>query len=100
VTIRIPALRPGTASNVLGAVGLVGIVVSIGMLAGWPWAMLAGGIVAIALALIAQNAQTVDDAAHRLLNEPMRPAPAGAPNLEGAPFVPAKQFARASHATT
>lgn len=100
--VRIPALRPGVASNALGVAGLVGLVVSIGGLAGWPWAVLTAAVFAIALAVIAQNAQAADgadEATRRLLHEPMRPPPAGAPNLQGASFFPAKQFAHADSTT-
>jgi hypothetical protein len=54
VTIRIPVPSGILASNLLGVVGLLAIVVAIGALAGWPWALLAGGVFAVALTALAQ----------------------------------------------
>lgn len=54
VTIRIPAPSSMLVANLLGVLGLIGVVVAIGGLAGWWWALLAGGVFAVGLAVIAQ----------------------------------------------
>lgn len=54
VRIPLPRITPGTATNLLGVAGLVAIVVSIGMLAGLAWAVMAAGICAVLLTVIAQ----------------------------------------------
>lgn len=54
VTIKIPALPRGMFSNLLGLVGLVAVVVSVGGLTGnWWWSMLAAGVVSVGLSYIA-----------------------------------------------
>jgi hypothetical protein len=55
VTIRIPALPAGLLSNLLGLLGLVAVVAAAGGLTGnWWWSVLAGGVVATSLSVIAQ----------------------------------------------
>lgn len=55
VTVRIPAPSATAATNLLGLVGLVAVVVAIGGLAGAWWAVLAAGVVAVGLSVLAQN---------------------------------------------
>lgn len=59
IRLRVPAPSGVLASNLLGVVGLVLIVAAVGMLAGTGWATLAAGIIATALALVAQYAEPV-----------------------------------------
>lgn len=54
VTIRIPALPRGLFTNLLGVAGLVAVVVAIGALTDWRWALLAAGVFAVALHVVAQ----------------------------------------------
>lgn len=54
VTIRIPAPSSMLMANLLGVLGLAGVVVAIGGLAGWWWALLAAGTLLAGLAVIAQ----------------------------------------------
>lgn len=75
VTIRVPAPPPGLLANLLGLAGLVAIIVAIGALTSWPWALLAAGVFAVALAWLAsvqQQAPAVRSAA------PVRPIRSGA----------------------
>lgn len=57
ITLTIPTVQaPQLASNVLGAAGLIGLVIAIGALAGnWWWSLLAGSLVAIGLAWVANT---------------------------------------------
>lgn len=56
VTIRIPALPAGLPSNLLGLAGLVAVVVAVGGLThNWWWSILAGGVAAVALSVIAAH---------------------------------------------
>ena len=52
IRIRVPHPSSTLVNNVLGVLGLIAIVVAIGGLAGWLWALLAGGIFAVTLCLI------------------------------------------------
>jgi hypothetical protein len=54
LTFRIPAPSSMLSINLLGAFGLLGLVVSIGGLSGnWWWSGLLGGAVCVALSVIA-----------------------------------------------
>lgn len=53
VTIRIPALPRGLFTNLLGVAGLVAIVVAIGALTDWRWALLSSGVFAVVLHVVA-----------------------------------------------
>lgn len=54
-TIHVPTPSPSTVTNLLGLAGLVAIVVAVGLLASWPWALLAAGVAAVSLSVLAQN---------------------------------------------
>ena len=95
MTIRIPIPSSMLVSNLLGVAGLAAVVVAIGLLAGFPWALLAAGVISVGLCALAQNAGDDDPqrdraaAVHQLLHTP--PAPAGGrPDLNGAVFEPAR----------
>lgn len=53
VTIRIPAPSSMLVANLLGVLGLIAVVVSVGGLLGVWWAVLAGGLFAVGLSVIA-----------------------------------------------
>lgn len=55
VTIRIPAPSSESVTNILGAASLLAIIVAIGLLTDWRWALLSGGVIGAGLALLAQN---------------------------------------------
>lgn len=55
LTIRIPAPSSTLVTSLLGFSGLVAIVVAVGMLAGFAWALLGAGVITVALCFIAQN---------------------------------------------
>lgn len=55
ITIRIPGPSSVLAVNLLGVVGLVAVVLAIGGLAGAWWAVLAGGVAALGLSVIAST---------------------------------------------
>ncbi len=55
VTIRIPVPRGQAATNLLGALGLLAVIVAIGGLAGAWWAVLAAGVLSVGLAALAQT---------------------------------------------
>jgi len=57
MTIRIPLPSSMLISNLAGLAGLVAIVVAIGMLAGFAWALLAAGLIAVGICALAQNAR-------------------------------------------
>ncbi len=76
ITVPTPAAGGLLASNLLGAAGLIGLVVAVGALAGnWWWSVLVGSVLSVALAYVGMlHAQ----AAAR----PQAPAePAGRPQL-------------------
>lgn len=73
VRFHIPAPSSMLISNLLGVLGLVAVVVAVGMLASFAWALLAAGIIATGLCVLAQNA------ARPAVNAA---APAGAPPLK------------------
>lgn len=54
ITVSIPSVQaPTVASNLLGVAGLLGLVVSVGALAGsWWWSVLTGSLVAIGLSYV------------------------------------------------
>lgn len=56
VTIRIPVPSSMLVSNLVGLLGLVAVVVAVGLLAGFAWALLGAGVIAVALCALAQNA--------------------------------------------
>jgi hypothetical protein len=67
VTIRIPALPPGLLSNLVGLLGLVAIIVAIGALTSWPWALMSAGLFAVTLSALAGARQAASSAPVRSL---------------------------------
>lgn len=58
VRIRVPRVPAGLGSNLLGLAGLIAVAAALGGLLGnWWVSALAGGVFAVALAALAQNAQ-------------------------------------------
>ncbi len=55
VTVRVPTPSANAITNVLGALGLIAIVVAIGALTDWRWGLLAAGVFATALCVLAQT---------------------------------------------
>ncbi|MGC5664938.1 hypothetical protein ACN261_31610 [Micromonospora sp. WMMD723] len=57
ITVSVPSVQaPMLVSNLLGVAGLLGLVVAVGALAGsWWWSVLAGSLIAIALAWVAHT---------------------------------------------
>ncbi|MGH3978097.1 MAG: hypothetical protein ACRDRZ_03685 [Pseudonocardiaceae bacterium] len=55
ITIKIPAPTSVLAMNLLGALGLVAIVVAVAGLAGVWWAVLTGGVALVGLSVIAST---------------------------------------------
>jgi hypothetical protein len=64
ISVTIPDVRaPRAVSNLLGLVGLLGVVVSVGALAGsWWWSTLVGSVVCVALAWVAHTHAEADAA--------------------------------------
>jgi hypothetical protein len=57
VRVPLPRITPGALTNLLGVAGLIAIVVAVGMLAGAAWAVLAAGLMAVGLTVLAQLGQ-------------------------------------------
>jgi len=57
VDVRIPLPSSTAVTNLLGALGLVAIVIAVGLLAGFAWALLGAGVAGVALSVLAQTAQ-------------------------------------------
>ncbi|SCL15080.1 hypothetical protein [Micromonospora inyonensis] len=66
ITVSIPSVQaPTLVSNLLGVAGLLGLIVSVGALAGsWWWSTLTGSLVAIGLAYVT-HAHTQAEAARQ-----------------------------------
>lgn len=56
VSFTIPAPSSMLVSNLLGVLGLVAVIVAVGLLAGFAWALLGAGVACVALCALAQNA--------------------------------------------
>ncbi len=71
VTVRIPAPSATAVTNLLGALGLLGLIVALGALTSWPWALGLASLFAVGLSVLAQTrtaaAQAVQDAPTREL---------------------------------
>ncbi|GAB3429857.1 hypothetical protein [Actinophytocola sediminis] len=52
IRIRVPHPSSALLNNMLGALGLVAMVIAVGGLAGWLWGLLASGIVAVTISLV------------------------------------------------
>lgn len=74
VTIRIPAPSSEMVTNILGALSLLAIVVAVGLLTDFRWALLAAGSIGTAIALAAQNAKPVAPAEVRQIGDARRKA--------------------------
>ena len=73
ISIRLPRLTLGTASNVIGLLGLAAVAVAVGGLTGtWWWSLLVGGVAAVGVAYLTGQAATDDGQAE------LRPATAPA----------------------
>lgn len=59
IRIPLPRLSGLGVSNVVGLGGLVAVVVAVGLLAGWPWALLLGGVLAVSLSALVQSQSAV-----------------------------------------
>lgn len=56
VTIRIPVPSSTTLLNWVGLAGLIAIVAAVGLLTDWRWSLLAAGVIAVGITMLAQNA--------------------------------------------
>lgn len=56
VRFRIPMPSSMLVTNVLGVLGLVAVIVAVGLLTSFAWALLTCGLVAVGLCALAQNA--------------------------------------------
>jgi hypothetical protein len=66
IKIRLPRIPSGGLANIVGLLGLLGIVLAIGGLTGnWWWSILSGGVFATALAYVAQTHLEAERAAAR-----------------------------------
>jgi hypothetical protein len=54
IRIRLPRLGTADVSNLLGLAGLVSLVVAIGSLTDWRWALLATSVILLGLSWVAQ----------------------------------------------
>lgn len=74
IRIRLPKVAAGAVSNLVGLLGLLGIVVAVGGLTGniW-WAVLTGGVMAVGLAWIAQTQAEAGEKATPLTVAAARP---------------------------
>lgn len=62
VSFYVPRPSSMLVSNLLGVLGLLAVIAAVGLLAGWPWALLAAGGVCVGLSALAQNAGAAADA--------------------------------------
>lgn len=60
IKIRLPRIPSGGLSNIVGLLGLLGIVLAVGGLTGnWWWSVLTAGVFGVALAYVAQTHDAV-----------------------------------------
>lgn len=63
IRIPVPRLPRGLVANLVGLLGLLGVVLAVGGLTGnWWWSVLAGGLVAVGLSYVAQMHAAAEDA--------------------------------------
>jgi hypothetical protein len=56
IKIRLPRIPAGGMANIVGLLGLVGVVLAVGGLTGnWWWSLLTAGLVATGMAYVAQT---------------------------------------------
>jgi len=56
IRIAVPRLPSGLAANLIGLLGLIGVALAVGGLAGnWWWSVLVGGVFAVGLSYVAQT---------------------------------------------
>jgi hypothetical protein len=70
IRIAVPRLPSGLAANIIGLLGLLGIVLAVGGLTGnWWWSVLTGGLISVGLSYVAQThaAAEVEPAKPRLV---------------------------------
>jgi hypothetical protein len=61
IRIAVPRLPQGLVANLIGLAGLIAMVLAVGGLTGnWWWSVLAGGLVAFGLAMVAQLQATAE----------------------------------------
>jgi hypothetical protein len=60
ITVRIPLPSGVLWTNLLGLFGLAAIVLAVGALTDWRWAMLTAGLIAVGLAALAQAGQPAE----------------------------------------
>jgi hypothetical protein len=71
IRINVPRIPSGLFANLIGLAGLVAVVLAVdGLTGNWWWSVLAGGVVAVGLAYIAQT----QAAAEASTAEPAKPA--------------------------
>lgn len=63
VQFRVPAPSSTAVLNLLGVIGVLSIVLAIGALTAWPWALLAFGMFSLAFTVLAQTSTPAQPAA-------------------------------------
>jgi hypothetical protein len=59
IRVRLPRIPPGLGVNLLGVAGLVAIVCAVAALTSWKWGLLAAGVFAVGLTVVAQYQETL-----------------------------------------
>lgn len=69
IRIAVPRLPSGLAANLIGLLGLLGVVLAVGGLTGnWWWSVLTGGLISVGLSYVAQTHAAAEA-------EPAKPRP-------------------------
>lgn len=76
--VRIPLPSSMLLSNLIGLAGLVAVVVAVGLLAGFAWALLCAGVMAVAMCALAQNAVAKPQTKAAAAAAPLKAVPAKA----------------------
>ena len=77
-TIQVPSPPPGLGTNLLGVAGLAAVVVAVGALTDWRWALLLAGVFAVALCWVAHQHQAAAAVPEAVDEAPPRPRLAAA----------------------